>query len=80
MKIIVFVVLCIALSSTMVFAQQKSYDLNWKTDYEEAKSVAQKENKLVLIYFTGSDWSAACKKLNKDFSIPKSLRIYLIKI
>lgn len=67
MKKVVFVVLFIALSCTMVFAQQKSHDLNWKTDFEEAKVVAQKENKLVLIYFTGSDWSSACKKLNKDF-------------
>jgi thioredoxin-related protein len=67
MKKVVFVVLFIALSCTMVFAQQKSYDLNWKTDFEEAKTVAKKENRLVLIYFTGSDWSSACKKLNKDF-------------
>jgi thioredoxin-related protein len=67
MKKVVLVVLFIVVSSTMIFAQQKSYDLNWKTDFEEAKAVAQQENKLVLIYFTGSDWSSACKKLNKDF-------------
>ena len=67
MKKVVFVVLFIALSCTMVFAQQKGYDLNWKTNFEEAKTVAKKENKLILVYFTGSDWSSACKKLNKDF-------------
>ena len=67
MKNIVFVVLCIALSCNMVMAQQKGYDLNWETNFEEAKSLANKENKLILIYFTGSDWSSACKKLNEDF-------------
>jgi len=67
MRKVVFVVLFIALSCTMIFAQQKGYDLNWETNFEEAKSVAKNENKLILIYFTGSDWSSACKKLNKDF-------------
>ena len=46
---------------------QKSIDLNWQTDFEEAKQLADSQNKLILIYFTGSDWSQSCKKLNTDF-------------
>ena len=47
--------------------KQKSIDLNWQTDFEEAKQFARSQNKLILIYFTGSDWSQACKRLNTDF-------------
>lgn len=48
-------------------AQQKSIDLNWQTDFEKAKQLATNQDKLILIYFTGSDWSQPCKMLNKDF-------------
>ena len=48
-------------------AQKKGFDLNWQTDFEAAKKTAAKDKKLILLYFTGSDWSSACKNLNKDF-------------
>jgi thioredoxin-related protein len=38
----------------------------WTTDYKEALDKAQKENKLVLIDFTGSDWCGWCIKLDKE--------------
>jgi len=55
------------LGSQYFFAQRKSIDLNWQTNFEEAKKQASKDDKKILIYFTGSDWSSACKNLNKDF-------------
>lgn len=39
----------------------------WLTDYETALTKAEKEDKNVLVYFTGSDWCAPCKMLKKDF-------------
>lgn len=39
----------------------------WLTDYDTALSKAKKEDKNVLVYFTGSDWCAPCKMLKKDF-------------
>jgi thioredoxin-related protein len=41
-------------------------DSNWLTDYEKAIKLAKKENKNVLVYFTGSDWCPPCKKLKTD--------------
>ena len=38
----------------------------WQTDFAAAKAQAQKENKLLLIDFTGSDWCGWCKKLQKE--------------
>ena len=38
----------------------------WKTDYAAALEQAAKENKMVLLDFTGSDWCGWCIKLQKD--------------
>ena len=44
----------------------------WKTDYTAALAEASKENKMVLLDFTGSDWCGWCIKLQKDtFSKPE---------
>lgn len=44
----------------------------WETDFEKARAQAEKEGKLLLLDFTGSDWCAACKKLKKEvFSTPE---------
>ena len=54
--------------------QKKSIDLNWQTNFEEAKKLAKSQNKLILIYFTGSDWSKPSKMLNKDFFYTKKFQ------
>jgi len=41
--------------------------LTWHTNLDVAKSIAQKNNKPILIFFTGSDWCAPCIVLKKDF-------------
>ena len=38
----------------------------WLTDLEAAKARAQKENKHVLVFFTGSDWCVWCKRLSSE--------------
>jgi thioredoxin-related protein len=40
--------------------------VRWYTDFEEAKAVAQKENKDLLINFSGSDWCIFCIKMEKE--------------
>lgn len=40
------------------------YSQNWKTDFEEAKNQAAKENKNILLVFSGSDWCTPCMKLD----------------
>lgn len=37
----------------------------WVTNIEEAKTLAAKENKNILLVFSGSDWCAPCMKLEK---------------
>lgn len=43
-----------------------SSDLNWYTNLNQAMKVAQKENRAVLVDFTGSDWCVWCKRLNNE--------------
>ena len=38
----------------------------WLTDFENAIKEAKKEDKNVLVYFTGSDWCPPCKMLKTD--------------
>lgn len=40
--------------------------VKWHTDFDEAKKLAAKENKALLIDFTGSDWCHWCTKLKEE--------------
>jgi len=42
-----------------------SYSQEWQTNIDEAKATAVKENKNILLVFSGSDWCAPCIKLEK---------------
>lgn len=42
------------------------FSLGWGLDMEQAKTEAKAEHKLILLYFSGSDWCGPCIKLKKD--------------
>ncbi len=60
-RVLLISVLTIVLSANS-FAQK----LTWHTDMEEAINVAIKENKDMLLFFTGSDWCGWCIKLQNE--------------
>lgn len=41
-------------------------DSQWLTNYDNAIQTAEKNDRNVLVYFTGSDWCPPCKMLKKD--------------
>lgn len=41
-------------------------DSEWLTNHKEALEIAAKENRPILVDFTGSDWCMWCVKLQKD--------------
>lgn len=46
-----------------------SHDLlaqDWKTDFDKAQDLAQKNNKNIVLVFQGSDWCAPCIKLDRE--------------
>jgi len=59
------ILLFLFLSAGIIYAQESK--LNWLTDFDEASKVSEKQSKPILMYFTGSDWCAPCKKLKADF-------------
>lgn len=42
-----------------------TYAQEWKYDIEEAKTLADKNNQNIVLFFTGSDWCPPCIKLEK---------------
>ncbi|HEY5742944.1 MAG TPA: thioredoxin family protein [Terrimicrobiaceae bacterium] len=53
----------------------------WQSDYKAALEQAAKENKMVLLDFTGSDWCGWCIKLRKDtFSKPEFRKLAAEKL
>jgi len=50
----------IFLTSFTLFAQ------DWHIDFEEAKSVASKNQQNIVLVFQGSDWCAPCIKLDRE--------------
>jgi protein disulfide-isomerase len=52
------------LTAQLGFAQKAA--LTWYTDINEATAIAKKENKPMMLFFTGSDWCGWCVRLQKE--------------
>lgn len=48
----------------------------WQTDYEKAAAQAAKENKYMLLDFTGSDWCIWCIRLQKEVFSQEEFKTY----
>ncbi|GLB53783.1 hypothetical protein NBRC110019_28240 [Neptunitalea chrysea] len=46
--------------------QAQDNELVWHTSFAKAKEISQKQNKPMLLFFTGSDWCGWCKRLQKE--------------
>ena len=56
-------------------ASATSTPAGWTDDFDAAKEQAEKEGKLLLVDFSGSDWCGWCKKLDKEvFAQPEFLK------
>lgn len=51
----------------------------WLTNVEEAIKIAEKENKSVLILFTGSDWCGFCVRLHDNVLVKNDFKKLLKK-
>ena len=63
---IFFVSIVLMLSLSFIGCKSSSDKLSWYDNVDEALKIAQKENKTVLLNFTGSDWCIWCKRLNDE--------------
>ncbi len=54
-------------SPTPALAQEHfARQINWMTDFENAKKLAKQESKPLFVLFTGSDWCPWCMRLDKE--------------
>ena len=59
--------LCVAAAASSYAAKvSKSVPKGWSEDFAAAQQTAQKENKLILLAFSGSDWCGWCVKMDKE--------------
>ncbi len=38
----------------------------WQTDFEQAKTLAARQHRAIVMVFQGSDWCSVCMKLDKE--------------
>ena len=69
-------VLFILLFTSCNNGQSSSDDLSWNGNLEKAIEQAKKENKAVLVNFTGSDWCVWCKRLSAEVFQQKEFEAY----
>lgn len=62
MKRIIFTIIISVFVTVFTTAQEAT----WLTDMKQASEKAIKENKPLLMFFTGSDWCGWCIKLQKE--------------
>jgi len=78
--------IAIGLLAGWAFLQAGAAELEWQTDLAKAQAQAKKENKLVMLDFTGSDWCGWCKKLDaevfskSDFSEYAKKNLVLVEV
>ena len=69
-------VLFILLFTSCNNGQSSSDSLNWENNLDNAIQQAKKENKAVLVNFTGSDWCIWCKRLSAEVFQQKEFEDY----
>jgi len=52
--------------TTSAEAQKKEKATEWLINFDRAMTEARKQNRLVLAYFSGSDWDPWCQKLDEE--------------
>jgi thioredoxin-related protein len=60
----------------LLFISFSSYSQDWTYDIDNAKSIAEKENKTIILVFQGSDWCAPCIKLDQQIFQTEEFRSY----
>ena len=66
MKTIAFLSIILFTGLTAFAQKSAKEDLVWHTDLNKAIEIANKENKPMMLFFTGSDWCGWCVRLQKE--------------
>lgn len=64
------------LAFLLLFMATIGYSQNWKTDFNQATTEANAQNKPIILVFAGSDWCAPCIKLDKAIWQSEAFKSY----
>ncbi|MBX2842472.1 MAG: thioredoxin family protein [Flammeovirgaceae bacterium] len=68
--------LIIALPLFLLAFYTPKKEVRWLTDYDQAMTKAKQDDKLILLYFSGSDWCKPCIQLKKDVFESQNFKSY----
>ena len=63
---VVFTGMALNLAAAPAQSGKQKEEVVWLTDFKEAQQLAEKEKKVMLVDFSGSDWCGWCIKLDKE--------------
>ena len=64
---IIILLLLAQFFSYLLFAEETpDTQIIWQSNFEEVQQQAKKDGKLILLYFSGSDWCRPCMQLKSD--------------
>ncbi len=62
---LVTILLCLISALSYAKSSHENANKQWLTDMDEAQKIAQKENKDILMLYTGTDWCVPCRILHE---------------
>jgi protein disulfide-isomerase len=71
--------LLLLVAASLTVLSVNAAELQWLTSLPDAQAQAKKDNKLVFMEFTGSDWCPPCKNLHKTVMESKEFAEYAKK-
>lgn len=63
---LVLLLACGLSQGTAAVYAANSPGVKWQTDYQSAMDLAGREDRVVMLFFTGSDWCSWCTRLSKE--------------
>ncbi len=64
--LIALIAILVAIAVASVVMQPAKANVPWRTDYEQARNDAVRDDQFVLLNFTGSDWCQPCMMLDRE--------------
>ena len=64
------------MSGALLFTLLLAASATWETNFNDAKIEAAKNNKYILVNFSGSDWCSPCIRLKQDIFESESFSAY----
>ena len=66
LKVVMAAICAVVAMSSYAAKVSKSVPKGWSEDFAAAQKTAEKEKKLILLAFSGSDWCGWCVKMDKE--------------